>query len=44
MTAGDPDPNIRERRQLAEIAVAQAARGEWEAAVETNRQLRRAGR
>ena len=39
MTAGDPDANIRERRQLAEIAVAQAARGEWEAAVETNRQL-----
>ncbi|RPH77022.1 MAG: hypothetical protein EHM88_18560, partial [Candidatus Rokuibacteriota bacterium] len=39
MTAGDPDANIRERRQLAEIAVAQAARGEWEAAAETNRQL-----
>jgi len=39
MTAGDPDPNIRERRQLAEIAVAQAARGEWEAAADTNRQL-----
>jgi tetratricopeptide (TPR) repeat protein len=39
MTAGDPDANVRERRQLAEIAVAQAARGEWEAAVETNRQL-----
>jgi hypothetical protein len=39
MTAGDPDANIRERRQLAETAVAQAARGEWDAAVETNRQL-----
>jgi tetratricopeptide (TPR) repeat protein len=39
MTAGDPDANVRERRQLAEIAVAQAARGEWEAAVATNRQL-----
>jgi hypothetical protein len=31
MTAGDPDANIRERRQLAETAVAQAARGEWDA-------------
>ena len=39
MTAGDPDANIRERRQLAEIAVAQAERGEWEAAAATNRQL-----
>jgi hypothetical protein len=39
MTAGDPDANVRERRQLAETAVAQAAHGEWEAAVETNRQL-----
>jgi tetratricopeptide (TPR) repeat protein len=28
MTAGDPDANVRERRQLAETAVAQAARGE----------------
>jgi hypothetical protein len=39
MTAGDSDANIRERRQLAEIAVAQAADGDWGAAVETNRQL-----
>jgi tetratricopeptide (TPR) repeat protein len=39
MTAGDPDANVRERRQLAENAVAHAARGDWEAAVETNRQL-----
>jgi tetratricopeptide (TPR) repeat protein len=39
MTAGDPDANIRERRRLAEIAVAHAAHGDWEAAVETNRQL-----
>jgi len=39
MTAGDPDANLRQRRQLAEVAVGQAARGEWEAAVETNRQL-----
>ena len=39
MTAGDPDANIRQRRQLAEIAIAQAARGEWDAAVETNQEI-----
>ena len=39
MTAGDPDANTRQRRQLAEIAISQAARGEWEAAAETNRQI-----
>ena len=39
MTSGEPDANARQRRQLAEIAIAQAARGEWEAAVDTNRQV-----
>jgi hypothetical protein len=39
MTAGDLDATSRQRRQLAEIAIAQAARGEWEAAVETNQQI-----
>ncbi len=35
----DTDTATRQRRQLAETAIAQATRGEWEAAVETNRQL-----
>jgi tetratricopeptide (TPR) repeat protein len=39
MTAGDPDSTIRQRRQLADIAIAQATRGEWSAAVETNQQI-----
>lgn len=39
MTAGDPDSTIRQRRQLADIAIAQATRGEWAAAVETNQQI-----
>jgi tetratricopeptide (TPR) repeat protein len=39
MTLGDADLTIRQRRQLAETAIAQATRGEWEAAVETNQQL-----
>jgi tetratricopeptide (TPR) repeat protein len=39
MTLGDTDLTIRQRRQLAETAIAQATRGEWEAAVETNQQL-----
>ncbi|MGH2462249.1 MAG: tetratricopeptide repeat protein [Candidatus Limnocylindria bacterium] len=39
MTAGDPDATVRQRRQLADIAIAQATRGEWEAAVETNQQI-----
>jgi tetratricopeptide (TPR) repeat protein len=30
---------MRQRRQLAETAITQATHGEWEAAVETNRQL-----
>jgi len=39
MTAGDPDATIRQRRQLADIAIGQATRGEWSAAVETNQQI-----
>jgi tetratricopeptide (TPR) repeat protein len=39
MTLGDTDLTIRQRRQLAETAIAQATHGEWESAVETNRQL-----
>jgi tetratricopeptide (TPR) repeat protein len=39
MTAGEPDSSIRQRRQLADIAIAQATRGEWSAAVETNQQI-----
>lgn len=39
MTLGDADPTTRQRRQLSETAIAQATHGEWEAAVETNRQL-----
>ncbi len=43
MTLGDTDTNIRQRRQLADAAIAHATRGEWEAAVEANRQLLEAG-
>jgi tetratricopeptide (TPR) repeat protein len=39
MALGDSDATSRLRRQLAETAIAQATRGEWEAAVETNREL-----
>ncbi|HUG94690.1 MAG TPA: tetratricopeptide repeat protein [Pleomorphomonadaceae bacterium] len=39
MTAGDPDATIRQRRQLADIAIGQATRGEWQAAAETNQQI-----
>jgi tetratricopeptide (TPR) repeat protein len=39
MTLGDADATSRQRRQLSETAIAQATRGEWEAAVETNREL-----
>jgi tetratricopeptide (TPR) repeat protein len=35
----DTDTAMRQRRQLAETAIAQATHGEWEAAVETNQQL-----
>jgi tetratricopeptide (TPR) repeat protein len=39
MALGEADSTTRQRRQLADTAIAQATRGEWEAAVETNRQL-----
>jgi len=39
MALGDADATTRHRRQLAETAIAQATRGEWEAAVATNREL-----
>jgi tetratricopeptide (TPR) repeat protein len=39
MTLGETETTIRQRRQLAEQAIAQATRGQWEEAVETNRQL-----
>jgi tetratricopeptide (TPR) repeat protein len=43
MTLGDTDTNIRQRRQLAETAIAHATRGDWEAAVEANKQLLESG-
>jgi tetratricopeptide (TPR) repeat protein len=43
MTLGDNDSNIRQRRQLVEAAIGHATRGEWEAAVEVNRQLLETG-
>jgi tetratricopeptide (TPR) repeat protein len=39
MTLSDTDLTIRQRRQLADTAIAQATRGEWDAAVDTNQQL-----
>ena len=39
MTAGDPDVTTRQRRHLTEVAIGQATRGEWEAAVATNREI-----
>jgi tetratricopeptide (TPR) repeat protein len=36
MTLGETETANRQRRQLAEIAIGQATRGEWEAAVSTN--------
>jgi tetratricopeptide (TPR) repeat protein len=39
MALGEADTTTRQRRQLAEAAIAQATRGEWEAAVDTNREL-----
>src|SRR5918999_3198013 len=43
MTLGDTETNIRQRRQLADAAIAHATRGEWDAAVEANRQLLESG-
>jgi tetratricopeptide (TPR) repeat protein len=39
MAVGEADTTTRQRRQLGEQAIMQATQGEWEAAVETNRQL-----
>jgi tetratricopeptide (TPR) repeat protein len=39
MTLGDTETTMRQRRQLAETAISQATQGDWEQAVETNRQL-----
>ncbi len=39
MALGEADTTTRQRRQLGEAAIAHATRGEWEAAVEANRQL-----
>jgi Flp pilus assembly protein TadD len=39
MAVGEADSTTRQRRQLADQAIAHATRGEWEEAVETNRQL-----
>ncbi|MGH2428407.1 MAG: tetratricopeptide repeat protein [Candidatus Limnocylindria bacterium] len=39
MTIGEPDTTTRQRRQLAEAAIGHATRGDWQAAVEANRQL-----
>ena len=39
MAVGEADSTTRQRRQLADQAIAQATRGEWEDAVATNREL-----
>jgi tetratricopeptide (TPR) repeat protein len=39
MTLGDTETIIRQRRLLAETAITQATHGEWDGAVDTNRQL-----
>jgi tetratricopeptide (TPR) repeat protein len=39
MAVGEADATTRQRRQLADAAIAQATRGEWEQAVTTNREL-----
>ncbi len=39
MALGEADTTARQRRQLAEAAIAHATRGEWEEAVVVNRQL-----
>ena len=39
MAIGEADTTTRQRRQLAETAIGQATKGEWTAAVDTNRQL-----
>jgi tetratricopeptide (TPR) repeat protein len=39
MAVGEADTTTRQRRQLGEAAIAHATRGEWEEAVDANRQL-----
>ena len=39
MTLGETETANRQRRHLTDVAIGQATRGEWEAAVETNRQI-----
>jgi len=39
MAVGEADSTTRQRRQLADQAIAHATRGEWEEAVDTNREL-----
>ncbi|MBA3740080.1 MAG: tetratricopeptide repeat protein, partial [Chloroflexi bacterium] len=39
MALGEAETTTRQRRQLAEAAISHATRGEWESAVETNREL-----
>ncbi len=39
MTLGETDATNRQRRHLTEVAIGQATRGEWEAAVTTNREI-----
>ena len=39
MTLGDTETTMRQRRQLADTAIAQATQGEWDAAVATNQEL-----
>jgi tetratricopeptide (TPR) repeat protein len=43
MTLGDTDTNMRQRRLLSDTAIGHATRGEWEAAVEVNRQVLEGG-
>jgi tetratricopeptide (TPR) repeat protein len=39
MAIGEADTTTRQRRQLADTAIAHATKGDWKAAVETNREL-----
>jgi tetratricopeptide (TPR) repeat protein len=39
MTLGETEPTNRQRRHLTEVAIGQATRGEWEAAVASNREI-----
>ena len=43
MTLGETEATIRQRRHLTEVAIGQATRGEWEAAVATNREILETG-